>query len=103
MPRHPKPWFRKGRGWYIQRNGKQVFLGTKKPDAVQAYHEEMTKPEVEIRSDSLAGLIDSFLEWVKVNRAADTYRWYLDRLQAFCVLHADLTVSGLNPPVLIAG
>lgn len=99
MPRHPKPWFRKGRGWYIQRDGKQVFLGTKKPDAMSAYHEEMRNPVAPptVRSDLVVALVDVFLEWVQTNRAADTYRWYKDRLQVFCALYPDLKVSELKP------
>lgn len=27
MPRVPKPWFREGRGWYVQLNRKQILLG----------------------------------------------------------------------------
>jgi integrase len=97
MPRHPKPWYRKGRGWFIQRNGKQVFLGKKKPDAMSAYHWEMGRaPRAVQRTDSVAQLVDAFLEWVQQNQAPDTYRWYLDRLQEFCCLYPDLRVSALQ-------
>ena len=99
MPRHPKPWFREGRGWYIQRNGKQVFLGKEKPKALSAYHREMGQPVAKavVRSESLVGLIDSFLGWVQANRAPDTYRWYLDRLQLFCRQYPDLRIHDLKP------
>ena len=73
MPRHPKPWFRKGRGWYIQRDGKKVFLGRDRKEAYQEYHRTMQVPATRVvRSNSLAVIVDAFLEWVQTNRAPDT-------------------------------
>jgi len=31
MPRQPKPWYREGRGWYVQLDGRQTFLGEHPP------------------------------------------------------------------------
>lgn len=43
-------------------------------------------------------LIDEFLEWSKANQAADTYRWYKDRLNSFCKsIPPRLTVAQLKP------
>lgn len=99
MPRHPKPWLRKGRGWYIQHDGKQLFLGTEKAEAFKIYHDLMRAPKVRpARSDSVVALIDLFLDWCQKNRAAETYRWYLDRLQAFATtIEPGLTVGSLKP------
>ncbi len=99
MPRHPKPWLRKGRGWYIQHDGKQFFLGTEKAEAFKNYHDLMRAPKVRpARSDSVVALIDLFLDWCQKNRAAETYRWYLDRLQAFAsTIDPNLTVASLKP------
>ena len=33
MPRQPEPWFHNGRGWYVQLDGKQPFLGEHPPNA----------------------------------------------------------------------
>ena len=97
MPKHPKPWLRKGRGWYIQRNGEQVFLSKEKAEALKQYHALMGKSAGRVKSGFVAELVDSFLEWVQQNRAPDTYRWYKDRLQLFCGLYPDLKVSALKP------
>ena len=99
MPRHPKPWFRAGRGWYIQRDGKKLFLGTDKSKAFQAYHELMRAPAElpQPKGDALALLVDRFLEWVQTNRAEETYIWYRDRLQSFCSLYPTLRVGELKP------
>ena len=66
MARQAKPWFRKGRGWYVQRDGQQVFLSKDKKDAQQKFHELMLeKPKKTIRSDSVAALIEGFsLQWL---------------------------------------
>ena len=97
MAKHPKPWLRKGRGWYVQRNGVQVFLGREKSQAFKQYHALMDRAAGRVKTGFVSVLVDSFLEWVQENRAPDTYRWYKDRLQLFCGLYPDLKVSGLKP------
>ena len=43
-------------------------------------------------------VIDDYLEWCQANRAAETYRWYLDLLQSFCqTIEPDLPVAELKP------
>ena len=41
MARHPKPWFRKGRGWYVTLGGQQIKLGNDKETALSEYHKLM--------------------------------------------------------------
>lgn len=98
MARQPKPWFRKGRGWYVQQNGNQIFLSKDKKEAQQKFHELMLeKPRPTVRADSIAVLIDSFLDFTQKNRAPDTYEWYRTRLQEFLLRYPDLTVPELKP------
>src|SRR5262245_13942568 len=87
MARRPKPWERKGRGFFVQLHGKQVALGRNKKLAYQRYHELMAHPEpVPATSSANAPFViacDDFLEWTRVNRAERTFDWYLERLQSF--------------------
>ena len=41
MPRQPSPWFRAGRGWYVQVRGQKVFLGRDKAKAFEQFHQLM--------------------------------------------------------------
>ncbi|MFO7901694.1 MAG: hypothetical protein R6U98_03450 [Pirellulaceae bacterium] len=41
MARHPKPWFRKGRGWFVQLDGMQHSLGYDKQVAFDRFYELM--------------------------------------------------------------
>ena len=100
MPHYPKPFFRKNRGlWYVQLDGAQHNLGPDRDAAFKAYRDLMAQPAPKpvVRGDHVAGVIDRFLEWVKKNRAPDTYVWYQSRLQLFVTRHPDLTVEELRP------
>ena len=83
MARRPKPWQRKGRGWFVTFDGKQVPLGTDKKIAFKKFYELMSRPR-EQRADalSLLKLFDSFLEWNRKNRAPATYQSYKEKLQS---------------------
>src|SRR4030042_5434080 len=84
MSRRPKPWFRKGRGWYAQIDGKQCFLARDKSQAYDRFHELMSRcPSPVARGDEIAVLLDLFLDWTKQHRAPRTYDWYRERLQWF--------------------
>ncbi|MEO0529365.1 MAG: hypothetical protein AAF266_02185 [Planctomycetota bacterium] len=84
MARRAKPWLRKGRGWYVQKDGKQVALGRDKAAAFRRYHELMTRPsECVALGDSFLVVCDEFLEWTQKHRAPRTYDWYVDRLGSF--------------------
>ncbi|MFW6114627.1 MAG: hypothetical protein ACOC7K_02705 [bacterium] len=84
MARRPKPWFRKGRGWFVQIEGKQHNLGPDKEQAFQRFHELMSRPEApRVSEQHVAALLDLFLEWTKAHRAEATFKWYRERLQSF--------------------
>ena len=100
MPHYPKPFFRKPRQlWYVQLDGTQHNLGPDKDAAFAAYHDLMRKPREErnIRSDSVAAIIDSFLDFTQKHRAPDTYEWYQSRLQQFVKRYPDLAIADLKP------
>ena len=99
MAKTPKPWSRKGRGWFVTIGGKQHNLGRDKKAAFQEYYRLMRRsPERQkVSGASMAAIIDDFLEFLSKNRAPDTYRWYRDLLQKFIVLHPDLRVDDIRP------
>jgi integrase/recombinase XerD len=99
MPHFPKPFFKKSRGvWYVEVSRKQVNLGPDRDEAFRRYHALMAHPlEQKVASDSLAAIIDAFLEWVQRNRAADTYEWYRYRLERFVRRYPDLRSDQLRP------
>lgn len=113
MSRFRQPFFRRARGlWYVQLDGRQINLGADRDAAFAEYHRLMAmrsyaeantvapalgEPASE-PSPLVVVVIDEFLDWCQKNRSAETYRWYKDRLNAFCVtIPFDLRVSGLKP------
>ena len=99
MARRPKPWFRKGRGWFVTVDGKQVSLGSEKELAYKRFYELMREPKrppVSRVSPLVSALLDDFLEWTRKHRAAGTFRTYQQRLQWFldslpnCLVAAEL-------------
>src|SRR5262245_5314251 len=99
MPKFAKPWHRRGRGWYVTLDGKQIPLGTDRDSAFVAYHNLMQKPPSvrTIRTDSVAVILDHFLEWLQQHRAAGTFEWYRFPLQLFDDRYPDLKVGELRP------
>lgn len=81
MAHFSKPWYRKGRGWYLELNGKQIKLGDEKDEAFDRYHHLMAgqSPTGTLVSE----VIDAFLDWCKENRAERTYVWHQDRCNSF--------------------
>ncbi|MBI3822045.1 MAG: hypothetical protein HY289_05110 [Planctomycetes bacterium] len=41
MAHFAKPWYRKGRGWFLEPNGKQIRLGDEKEESFARYHQLM--------------------------------------------------------------
>lgn len=41
----PKPWFRKGRGWFVTLDGQQIKLGKKKAESLKPYQQLMAQPK----------------------------------------------------------
>ncbi len=100
MKKFPKPWYRPARGlWYVTLDGQQHNLGPDKSAAFEQYKTLLNQPlRKVVRTESVAVLIDAYLEWCEKHRAADTYRWYCDRLQQFvATIDGDLTVGELRP------
>ena len=48
----PKPWFRKGRGWFVTLNGKQIKLGTDREEAFAEYRQLIAQPAPTPRPDA---------------------------------------------------
>jgi hypothetical protein len=64
VKKFPKPWFRPPRNrWFVTLNGRQINLGSDKSVAFERYRALLAKPQqAEVHRESLAGLIDAFLE-----------------------------------------
>jgi integrase len=99
MAHFPKPFFKKARGlWYVEINRKQINLGPDRDEAFRQYHQLMLHPrEQPVSADSLAGVVDAYLEWVHKHRAADTYEWYRYRLQRLVSKYPEMRVNALRP------
>ena len=99
MAKTPKPWLRKGRGWFVTIGGKQHNLGRDKRAAFQEYYRLMQQSpdRQKVSGKSLAAIVDDFLEYVHNNRACETYRWYRDLLQKFILAHSEFCVDDIRP------
>lgn len=100
MACRPKPWYRNGRGWFVQVAGKQHNLGPDKELAFQRFYELMreTKSRPIASTESLAVTCDEFLAWTARHRAKRTYEWYRERLEWFLsTVPTDMTPSQLKP------
>jgi len=100
MERRPKPWFRKGRGWFVTIDGRQVPLGPEKEAAYRRFHELMAEPKrpTNLQHPLVSQVLDEFLEWTKNNRAPATYETCRTRLQSLLdSLPPNLTVQQLKP------
>ena len=105
MAHFPKPFFKQARQlWYVEIDRKQVCLGPDRDEAFQKYHALMQARRKGELSQAVAGsnplvavLADAFLDWVKKERAPDTFEWYRYRLQRFCEKHPKLTANELRP------
>ena len=97
MPHHPKPFFRAGRGYYVQIGKQQIKLGdgpecpSNQAAAWDQYHKVMTEhgtqpvPALREKPHSLTvvEVFDKYLSWCKNHRADRTYEWYFDHIQDF--------------------
>ena len=102
MPHHAKPFFRKGRGWFIQLGKQQIKLADGPQSAEteeaawQQYHEVMAKrakstptlPKTE--GITIIEVLDKYLAWCQKHRAPRTYEWYHDHIQNFINHAGDL-------------
>jgi integrase len=97
MPHHPKPFFRTGRGYYVQIGKQQIKLadGPECPAqetlAWQQYHRVMAEqgaaPAQSIPQKptvlTVAEIFDKYLAWCQQHREQRTYDWYHDHIQDF--------------------
>ena len=106
MAHFPKPFFKQARQlWYVEIDRKQHCLGPDKDAAFQQYHALMQVQQrtplglaaAGVKSPLVAVLADTFLTWMKANRAANTYAWYQRLLQRFCAKYPTLNVEDLRP------
>lgn len=99
MARRAQPWYRADRKiWCVTINGTRHNLGPKKKDAFDRFHALMRQPRRQmVVADSVAAIMDPFLDWVERNRSAATYEWYRYRLQDFVDKHPRLTIEELRP------
>ncbi|QEG36191.1 tyrosine-type recombinase/integrase [Bythopirellula goksoeyrii] len=96
----PKPWYRPARGvWYVTIDGHQFNLGPDEDAAFEQYYHLMSSPpELRQAGDTVAGIIDAFLEWCQIHRSHATYEWYRSRAQLFVdSISNRLTVEQLKP------
>jgi integrase len=79
-------------------NGCRHNLGPRKKEAFERFHALMRQPSRQkVVVESVAAVMDPFLDWVERNRSAATYEWYRYRLQNFIERYPDLTVDQLRP------
>lgn len=100
MPKFPKPWFRPSRGvWYVTLGGEQINLGADRTAAFTEYARLMAEPTTspKVSADSLVGIIDAFLEWVKRERSDGTYGWFQYRLERFARKYPDMRAADVRP------
>jgi integrase len=113
MPKFPKPFFRSGRGWYIQLGKEQIKLadgpqnaGTEAA-AFHRYHELMAErgrvqpgsPPVAEPSLTVAEMFEKYLDWCEKHRAPRTYEWYRDHVQSFISHHKGTAADMASLPV----
>lgn len=99
MGRRPKPWWREScQAYYAMVNGKQRYLATNRRDAdtelKRILQEEQSKGKVSI--ESVAAVLDDFLDWTKENRAPKTYEGYKAFCQSFIDKYGRVRVSDLT-------
>jgi len=79
-----KPFFNKTHGaWYEHHHGKMVRLHADKEQVFSKYHELMSAGSPSTNADTVASLLNSYLEWCQKNRSERTYEWYQNLLSSF--------------------
>ncbi len=99
MAHQPKPFFRTGRGWYVQLGTQQLKLAPGPQNAETekaawaAFHSlmvERAKPTptathaAHPAALTVAEVFDKFLDWCQKHRSPRTYEWSRGHIQAFC-------------------
>jgi integrase len=122
VARKPSPWYWPERnGWYTILNGQRHSLGehpadtpspqkrkgkwVAPPQIQQAFHTLLATPPAsfpvptasptnEVVGLAVAEVLDKYLDWCRIHRAAKTHGWYRDHLQSFL---DDLQAMGRLP------
>lgn len=94
-----KPFFKKSHSsWYVHHQGRMIRLGEDKEKALQAWHELKASITPATTSDSVASLLNCYLEWCEKNRSPRTYEWYRDFLATFArSIGVKLQIGALKP------
>ena len=94
-----KPFFKKSHNaWYVHHQGRMIRLSDDKETAFQLYHELKASQAPATSSDSVAGLLNSYLEWCQKNRAERRYDWYREFLSSFAKsIGLRLRIGGIKP------
>lgn len=97
--RQPKPWFRKRtKSWYVQIDGRQINLGTRKRDAWNRYHEIMANGVALATTETIGALLDKYLDWCEHDLAAATFKKNQFHLRRFGAhINAQLTATEVKP------
>ena len=67
MFKFPKPWNRKGRGWYVTLDGRQISLGENRKAAFEEYRRLLKQPEFLILNKPLSALDQQSQKQIAVN------------------------------------
>jgi site-specific recombinase XerD len=99
MARSAKPWYRKDRkSWFVTIAGVRHNLGPDKSEAFRQFHALMREPtRKQVKGRAFVAVADAFLDWLKRNRAADTFEWYRYRIERFCQYLPELLIDDLKP------
>ncbi len=99
MARRARPWYRNERkAWFVTIAGVQHNLGETKKEAFDRFHQLMGKPQRRcVSSQSLAAIIDEFLEFCRLHRSPANFQNYRYRLQQFVDRWPNLRPDELRP------
>jgi integrase len=95
-----QPWMRQStQTWFVQFGKKQISLGKDKKKAFQTYAKLLHEQGVQVESEhfSLHALIDTYIDWVQVNRATTTWAVLKPRLLSLKTQVPDLPAEKLTP------
>ena len=110
-----KPFFRTGRGWYVQLGKQQIKLADGPEERrtprlppvtattrIMAERGRRSLPSRRLSSHYRLSseILDKYLDWCQKHRAARTYEWYRDHIQSFLdhsVAAATMPVADLKP------
>lgn len=98
MPRRPNVWYRKfNKTYYTTINGQQIPLSKNKREAHAKFYQLMAAPKSKpIKSDSIAAVLDDFLDWAYTNLANSTAERYEYFYQPFVKDYGRTRVTDLH-------